>query len=407
MVALFVFETCASLHYLEDEHPIGASRFTRTARNVKLPTYLSPNEVILHRGQTQHIRCPSYIKGERVSLVFWFKGEQLLARYTHPKVGSSYASSDRYRMSHSHDLIISHVDMRDQGDYVCSVVPTATALQRRQSISVTVMTDVPSFKEAMDLTEGEVYVHRNQTHHIQCPSYREGESVSLVFWFKGGQLIARFANPAVGTNFISSRRYWMSSSHGLVIYQVQSADEGDYVCGVVPSATGLQRKGSVRVTVLVGSTMESATSGNVDYSDEITHQEITHTVQGNTPLAYDSIALSAEKLPDVSAVQSAVPAVVCTLAVIVLIGICIVVLVKMRQSNMNEAEDSEQKHQDASKGSTHDSKADRSTTPKERATRVAHRTDTEYAAVVDMPQDRPQGSTENYSADRSETCTAV
>ncbi|XP_038056710.1 uncharacterized protein LOC119728484 [Patiria miniata] len=220
------------------------------ARNVRLPTYLSPNEVVLHRGQTQHIRCPSYIKGERVSLVFWFKGEQLLAHYTHPNVGSSYASSGRYRMSHSHDLIISHVDMRDQGEYVCSVVPIATDLQRRQSISVTVLTDVASFKEAMYNTASDAYVQRNQTYHIQCPSYREGESVSLVFWFKGGQLIARFDNPAVGTNFISSRHYRMSSSHGLVINQVQAADEGDYVCGVVPTATGLQRKGSVRVTVL-------------------------------------------------------------------------------------------------------------------------------------------------------------
>ncbi|XP_038057283.1 uncharacterized protein LOC119728886 [Patiria miniata] len=219
------------------------------AGNVKLPTYLSPNEVILHRGQTQHIRCPSYNNNERLRHVIWFKGEQLLTRYTDRKVDSSYASSDRYRMSHSHDLIISHVDMRDQGEYVCSVVSSATALERRQTISVTVLTDVPSFKEAMDLTAGEVYVHRNQTHHIQCPSYREEESVSLVFWFKGSQLIARYANPEVGTNFISSRHYWMSSSYGLVINQVQAADEGDYVCGVVPSATGVQRKGSVRVTV--------------------------------------------------------------------------------------------------------------------------------------------------------------
>ncbi|XP_038057516.1 uncharacterized protein LOC119729051 [Patiria miniata] len=220
------------------------------ARNVRLPTYLSPNEVIIHRGQTQHIRCPSYIKGERVSMVFWFKGEQLLARYTHPNVGSSYASSDRYRMSHSHDLIISHVDMRDHGKYICSVVPIATTLQRRQPISVTVLTDVPSFKEAMYRKAGDACVQRNQNHHIQCPSYREGESVSLVFWFKGGQLIARFANPAFGTNFISSRHYWMSSSHGLVINHVQATDCGEYVCGLVPRATGVQRKGSVRVTVL-------------------------------------------------------------------------------------------------------------------------------------------------------------
>ncbi|XP_038057871.1 uncharacterized protein LOC119729291 [Patiria miniata] len=220
------------------------------ARNVKLPTYLSPNEVVLPRGHTQHIRCPSYIKGERVSLVFWFKGEQLLARYTHPKVGSSYAWSDRYRMSYSHDLVISHFDLQDQGEYVCSVVPSATGLQRRQLVSVTVLTDVPSFKEAMYNTTSDAYVQRNKTYHIQCPSYREGESVSLVFWFKGGQLITRFANPAVGTNFISSRHYWMSSSHGLVINRVQAADDGDYMCGVVPTATGVQRKGSVRVTVL-------------------------------------------------------------------------------------------------------------------------------------------------------------
>ncbi|XP_022082670.1 uncharacterized protein LOC110974981 isoform X2 [Acanthaster planci] len=245
--------TCSvSTQVLEDADilSVGNSRLKRKSRSTESPTYVSSHEVIVHRGQRQHIRCPSLRQGEEISLIFWFRGGQLLARYAHPDVGSNFVESDQYGMSDSHELIINNVDTSDQGDYACSVVPSATGLQRKKTISVTVQTDVPDYREAVYPRNNEAYVFRNQTHHIKCPSYRQEEAVSLIFWFKGDRLVARFANPEVGTNFISSRNFWMSSSHGLVIKQVKPADGGNYACSVVPSATGLQRKRSLKVTVL-------------------------------------------------------------------------------------------------------------------------------------------------------------
>ena len=116
-----------------------ALKLTPAAQNVKVPTYLSSHKVIIHRGQRQHIRCPSLRDEEELSLVFWFRGEQLLARYARPGVGVNFVSSDRYEMSESHELIINHVDSSDQGDYACSVVPSATGLQRKEKIVVAIL----------------------------------------------------------------------------------------------------------------------------------------------------------------------------------------------------------------------------------------------------------------------------
>ena len=98
----------------------------------------------------------------------------------------------------------------------------------------------PSFKDAMFSTPNAVYIQRNQTHHIRCPSRRPGEKLDFSFWFKGGKRI----------DFTLSDRYEMSDLHGIIIHNVDLTDGGTYECRAFLTGTLKPRKGAIKVKVL-------------------------------------------------------------------------------------------------------------------------------------------------------------
>ena len=115
------------------------SRVCPTSGHAKEAAYLTPYKVYLQKGLLQYIRCPILRRGEELSLLFWFKGDQLVARYAHPAVGTNYTVSPHYRLTSLHGLTFHPVEENDQGSYACSVVPRATGVQRRQPVDVTVL----------------------------------------------------------------------------------------------------------------------------------------------------------------------------------------------------------------------------------------------------------------------------
>ncbi|XP_071809727.1 uncharacterized protein [Asterias amurensis] len=112
--------------------------------------------------------------------------------------------------------------------------------------------NTPSYKDALFTSPNTAYFQKNQTQYLRCPTWRLGERLSSVFWFKGTiPLVANFLAPnEPGKNFTAERYRLMEDQSGLIIYNVTDDDGGLYDCRVVPTATKRERQGLVTVKIL-------------------------------------------------------------------------------------------------------------------------------------------------------------
>lgn len=80
---------------------------------------------------------------------------------------------------------------------------------------------------------------------LHCPVRNKGDSV--IMWYKGEQLLAQ-------EKMILVKEFEMDSEFSLIIKNVQSSDEGDYTCKILPSGLlssaklNVQQAPSVKIT---------------------------------------------------------------------------------------------------------------------------------------------------------------
>ncbi|XP_033646010.1 uncharacterized protein LOC117305277 [Asterias rubens] len=108
-----------------------------------------------------------------------------------------------------------------------------------------------SYKDALFTSPKTAYFQKNQTQYLRCPTWRLGERLSSVFWYRRPTLVAKFSAPnEPGKNFTAERYQLMDDQSGLIIYNVTDDDGGLYDCRVVPTATKRERQGLVNVEIL-------------------------------------------------------------------------------------------------------------------------------------------------------------
>ncbi|XP_071809716.1 uncharacterized protein [Asterias amurensis] len=111
--------------------------------------------------------------------------------------------------------------------------------------------NTPSYKDALFTSPRTAYFQKNQTQYLRCPTWRLGETLSSVFWYRRPTLVAKFSAPnEPGKNFTAERYQLMDDQSGLIIYNVTDDDGGLYDCRVVPTATKRERQGLVNVEIL-------------------------------------------------------------------------------------------------------------------------------------------------------------
>ncbi|XP_033646021.1 uncharacterized protein LOC117305285 isoform X2 [Asterias rubens] len=106
----------------------------------------------------------------------------------------------------------------------------------------------PLYKDALFTSPKTAYFQKNQTHYLRCTTWRFGERLSSVFWYRGETLVIRLSDQL--ENIRAERYQLMDDQSGLIIYNVTDDDGGLYDCRVVPTATKRERQGLVNVEIL-------------------------------------------------------------------------------------------------------------------------------------------------------------
>ncbi|XP_022083530.1 uncharacterized protein LOC110975386 [Acanthaster planci] len=113
---------------------------------------------------------------------------------------------------------------------------------------------IENVQDAFNTTDGTTNVQLGVTHRIPCPSFRSHERQDGVIWHKSSSLddtsmTVRLISRSRGTVYPTSDRYMFSSESRLVIKHVNEADEGRYLCQVIPHFT-THREEDIYVNVI-------------------------------------------------------------------------------------------------------------------------------------------------------------
>ncbi|XP_033645781.1 uncharacterized protein LOC117305123 [Asterias rubens] len=101
-------------------------------------------------------------------------------------------------------------------------------------------------------TNGQVTIQQGILQQIPCTTFRPGESVAGVLWYRGNSDIDPRKERLIGQNDNrANQKYALTSYNGLIIKDVTKQDEGNYVCIVVPHEA-INRYSVVEVHVIEG-----------------------------------------------------------------------------------------------------------------------------------------------------------
>ena len=110
------------------------------------PLYVTRTRVFLQSDRTYQLPCTTVQPGDRVAVVFWFRGEssdatqrELLLRATYPDDGANFALDPRYKLSTSQSLIIESVSLNDSDRYWCKTALVSAGRFTEDSVDVTVL----------------------------------------------------------------------------------------------------------------------------------------------------------------------------------------------------------------------------------------------------------------------------
>ncbi|XP_022083696.1 uncharacterized protein LOC110975472 [Acanthaster planci] len=135
-------------------------------------------------GVWLQVPCPTFITGEVVDRVGWFKEADSTTRLISRIKGEDYSTSDRYSFGTTgFSLVIKGIEETDEGKYLCQVIPRDTR-DRTAEINIKVIGEnfpASSFDETSTAT---IEQGRRQTLQCQCAS-QSAIAPSVVYWSMG------------------------------------------------------------------------------------------------------------------------------------------------------------------------------------------------------------------------------
>ncbi|XP_038061304.1 uncharacterized protein LOC119732015 [Patiria miniata] len=97
---------------------------------------------------------------------------------------------------------------------------------------------------AFGLSNTQAYLQQGFWHRIPCPTFRSGEKTDGVIWYRGSSIDdpskVRLLSRSSTGDFPASERYAFLSGFSLLIKGVEEADQGSYLCQVIPQETGFR-----------------------------------------------------------------------------------------------------------------------------------------------------------------------
>ncbi|XP_022083665.1 uncharacterized protein LOC110975457 [Acanthaster planci] len=97
------------------------------------------------------------------------------------------------------------------------------------------------------LTRDGGYAQLGIWHQIPCPTFRRGEKLDGVVWYKGYVVgdpsTVRLISHSGSGNYPISDRYAFSADFSLLIKGIEGSDEGHFLCQVIPKETGFRAQG--------------------------------------------------------------------------------------------------------------------------------------------------------------------
>ncbi|XP_038062488.1 uncharacterized protein LOC119732974, partial [Patiria miniata] len=138
------------------------------------------------------IPCPTFRPTESLDGIIWYKGSsvddpskvRLISRDLRKGVNKDSPADERYSMSSDHGLVIQGVKDRDEGSFLCQVIPQATDI-RVERVHVQVIGD--TFPGGSSQTSSKASFHRGrrQTLPCECASQTPDAPISVVYWSTG------------------------------------------------------------------------------------------------------------------------------------------------------------------------------------------------------------------------------
>ncbi|XP_038062414.1 uncharacterized protein LOC119732897 [Patiria miniata] len=138
------------------------------------------------------IPCLTFRPTESLDGIIWYKGSsvddpskvRLISRDLREGVNKDSPADERYSMSSNHGLVIKGVEDRDEGSFLCQVIPQTTDI-RVEKVHVLVIGD--TFPGGSSQTSSTASFHRGrrQTLPCECASQTPDAPISVVYWSTG------------------------------------------------------------------------------------------------------------------------------------------------------------------------------------------------------------------------------
>ncbi|XP_038062512.1 uncharacterized protein LOC119733000 [Patiria miniata] len=146
----------------------------------------------LQKSIRHRIPCPTFRPTERLAGVIWYQGSivndtstvRLISRdlqWSHTK---DLPADERYSMSSDHGLVIDGVEDRDEGGFLCQVIPQTTDV-RVGRVYVQVIGDTFPGGRSQVFSTVSFHRGRRQTLPCECASQTPDAPISVVYWSTG------------------------------------------------------------------------------------------------------------------------------------------------------------------------------------------------------------------------------
>ncbi|XP_038061528.1 uncharacterized protein LOC119732177 [Patiria miniata] len=178
----------------------------KTAWNSEDAFGLRGSEAYLQRRLRHRVSCLAFLQGEQLNGVIWYKGSgindpskvRLISRDLRDGIIIDTPADDRYSMSSDHGLVIEGVKDRDEGSYLCQVLPLLT-YYRVEEILLRVIGDTFPAGTIEASSSASFQRGRRQTLPCECAS----QTPDVVYWSTGEGvttdtqiIVARFSDGA-------------------------------------------------------------------------------------------------------------------------------------------------------------------------------------------------------------------
>ncbi|XP_038061096.1 uncharacterized protein LOC119731882 [Patiria miniata] len=134
------------------------------------------------------IRCPAFRPGESLDGVIWYQGSsvddpskaRLISRDLRGGINKDTPAEERYSMPSSHSLVIKGVEDRDEGRFLCQVIPQTTEA-RDAGVDVQVIDD--TFPGGSSQVSSSASLQRGRRHTLPCEC--ASQTPDVVYWSTG------------------------------------------------------------------------------------------------------------------------------------------------------------------------------------------------------------------------------